>query len=152
MTLTWRNARLSDADDLFLWRNDKIARINSGNSDQITWDQHKKWLSSRVERQSTEPFFIFYCDSEPVGTARYDLLIDAERSFEISLLVNPIFRNLGFGKRILNESLVVVTNLFPENPVSARILPENSTSIRIFLASGFSLSEKKGKFLVFRKD
>ena len=151
MALTWRNATLNDANDLFLWRNDEISRVNSGNSDQISWDEHKKWVSSRVATQSAEPFFIFHSNAEPVGTARYDLLIDTERSFEISLLVNPIFRNLGFGKQILKESLSVVTNLFPQNLVAARILPENSASIQIFMGCGFFLSEKKDKFLVFRK-
>lgn len=151
MNLTWRNAALHDAHDLFLWRNDEISRINSGNSDQIEWDEHKKWVSSRVATQSAEPFFIFHSNAEPVGTARYDLLFDAESFFEISLLVNPSFRNQGFGKQILNESSAVVTRLFPQKPVLARILPENSASIKIFMACGFSLSEKKGKFLVFRK-
>jgi len=152
MKLTWRNATLNDSKDVFIWRNDEISRLNSGNLSEIAWEVHETWFSSRLAKQSAEPFILFCKGDKSIGVVRYDLALDCPNRFEVSLLVNPEYRKLGFGKQILLASFTELNGLPPKYSLTARILPENLASIRIFTECGFSFMEQREKFLIFEKN
>ena len=83
--------------------------------------------------------------------AELQLDIDAERIGYIDIVVNPDFRNSGFGKRVIREFLAM-----PKHPnlrrIEAHIETDNPASLNLFKSVGFKRvkkAEREDGFWVF---
>ena len=151
MTLNLRPATIDDAKDLYAWRNDASSRSYSSNSTEISWFSHVSWLALRLKRLSAEPFFVFTIGDSSIGMSRFDLNNESKDFFEISILINPDFRNLGFGSQILQISCGVVAEMFPSYGLTAKIHFDNIISRNLFTGLGFSQKSQAGDFIILEK-
>lgn len=138
MTLEIRRMREEHAQFLFDWRNDKLTRENSFNSEKVIWADHLEWISKR-SREQDEYHLVFFDSETPVG--RFSL----DSSFEVSVLVDPDSRGRGYGTRIVKGALDYLQKNGHIEALKAFIKVENTSSIRLFIAAGFYLEQENVK-------
>ena len=150
MALLMRDATLQDSDLVLNWRNNLDVRLFSHNKELISKKAHSSWLLNRLTQIQTQPFWLFEEDSELIGMVRFDLR--PERNlFEISIVINPLHRGEGYGKRILESSVQRCTKLYPEFNFCAEVHKENIASKVLFFNSGFKEIDEIGSFLVLER-
>lgn len=127
----------SDVYDLWAWRNDELSRKMSGNSNKISFTEHKQWLQT-----TDEEIFIAYSAFDKIGCVRI------KTNNELSWVIAPKKRQQGYGALMLYN----FCNVFlPEERFAAKIKHENMASIKIALHAGFVLTESDGAFQYFTK-
>ena len=110
-----QTGQASDAERLFIWRNDDITRAMSRSSELVPWASHVEWLDRRLA--TAEPgLFIAEIDGVPVGTFRID-------GDEISYTVAPDYRSRGYAIAMLKLAM----DSF--GPKRAHIFRRNAASI-----------------------
>jgi RimJ/RimL family protein N-acetyltransferase len=129
---------MDDAELLFAWRNDPETRVNSVNTDPVSWDGHCNWLRASLQNPDRD-LLIAEVGGVPVGTVR----IDRGDETELSWTVAPDHRGNGIGK-------AMVALACPNGEVIAQIKPENIASRRIAASTGFHM-EKGGELQLWRK-
>ena len=129
-----RRATIDDADILLSLRNDDETRQASFSQDVVSRDEHLAWLAERLAPMHAESvWMIDDSDGVVIGTGRIRVINDAFA--EISIVIDPAFRNKGRGRqaiRLLSETV----QLMQRTPV-AFVRTENARSIRAFSAAGF---------------
>lgn len=131
--LSLRKAFLSDVEITFEWANDKITRKQSFNSENITYDEHRKWWNSKIETQSK--YYICEVNNTPVGIVRFDQQDD---SYVIGINIAPDARGNGFASRFLKLACKEFRQKFDlEIPIYAFIKPKNTASIKAFEKANF---------------
>jgi RimJ/RimL family protein N-acetyltransferase len=151
MSLTKRNASLSDAKVLLEWRNSPSVQKFSQKQELIQFEDHLVWLSKRLERVMLEPFYVFELGNQLVGMCRLDLGFQSPYEFVISILVDPAQQGKGIGTKILNMTCAVVFDSYPSSMIIANVHQNNSVSIKLFENNGFKLKKQLGDFLRFEK-
>lgn len=130
-----RRAVREDLDTYFKWANDKEVRMNSFNTDPISYDSHCSWFKSNID--SPKSFFYIFCSGEdiPVGNIRFILENDTAT---LGFLIDQKFRGLGLGKKILTEGTKAI---FQDNQnvkkLKGFVKADNAASIKAFNASRF---------------
>lgn len=121
-----RLATKDDARLLYEWRNDESTRSMSKKKEQVHWDEHLKWLNSRLSMEQPN-LFIFEVDGDPVGTFRID-----EKN--VSYTVAPNRRNEGIAKKMLTEVRARFGRL------RAQIYAQNVASIKAAQTAGLEVA------------
>jgi RimJ/RimL family protein N-acetyltransferase len=129
-------AKIEDAQMLFDWRNDELTRSASLSSSPLTMESHLVWLQ-RVFLDPNREIYISFFDKKAIGTIRRDL---KGSLWVLSWTVNPQFRGMGYGKKMLLEFV----EKFPANYV-AEVKADNVISKKMAESAGFILkSESSG--------
>lgn len=144
-----RNLRLlpaghGDAQLLFDWRNDALARAMSFDDAIIDWDAHLRWLDTMLADPDVS-IFIGSVAGLPVGQARLQF---ADGEAELSYSVDPLVRRLGFGMALV-ERAVRSAGRVPARGFRARVKAQNLASRRIFERLGWRAT-MAGADYVFR--
>ena len=92
-----RCVELEDMKLLYEWRNDKIVRMNSLNSDIISYDTHCKWFKEKIKSKDSQ-IYICMKDNQPIGQIRIEC---DEEEAEISYLIAAEYRGKGYGREII---------------------------------------------------
>jgi L-amino acid N-acyltransferase YncA len=137
-----RLVTFSDSQNLLLWRNDPLTRINSINHEIVTIANHEKWFASILQRDDC---VVYVADiSSPkegeisCGMCRFDVSQDGKSSV-VSINLNPHYRGLGLSLNILTRSIETFTQQHQEViMLEAEIRESNLPSISIFTRAGFS--------------
>lgn len=98
MRILYRKAENKDCELLYRWANNSDVRNNSFNPRRITWDEHRKWFSSKLIDPES---FLFIFESEeliPLGIVRIERI---RENRVIGVTVAPEFRGQGIGSRII---------------------------------------------------
>ena len=142
-SFTLREITNSDWKVLLDWRNDKITRYNSFNSELISIKKHKKYIKNIILTPSISQFILEYNDI-PVGTIREDSL--ENNDYELSYTVCPKHR----GKRIGQTMMYLFLTERNENFL-CRVNQKNIPSIKMIEKIGFKLfkTEKNLNFYKF---
>ncbi len=122
-------ANMSDAKDIWLWRNDDDSRKFSIDSSLIEWDQHLQWFE-RSLKNSNRKIYMVISQGQRIGSIRSDA---HGEEVELSWMLNPAFRGQGLGKAMLKNFCESVS--YPA--VSAVIKKDNRASEKIAEAAGF---------------
>ena len=117
-----RSATMADAERLLHWRNDADTRRFSLNAEQITEQQHMRWLQQSLSNPQRQLFIAEYAD-QPVGTVRVDSIADCHR---ISWTVAAECRGKGLAKAMVKLLVSQLTG-----KIVAEILPGNTASIKV---------------------
>jgi L-amino acid N-acyltransferase YncA len=143
-TLTMRRARLDDAERLLAWRNDVETRRASRNTDEVSLEQHMRWLEGSLSRKD-RVLLIAEFQNEPV---RFDMRDDDY--LEISITVAPEARSKRLGAECLREACNYV---LAHGPIGfhAAIRPDNAASVRIFKQCGFRDFGREDGFVLLRR-
>jgi RimJ/RimL family protein N-acetyltransferase len=125
-----RCATMDDAQLLLAWRNDAETRHQSGNSEEILWENHIAWLTQSLA-MSTRQLYLAEYKGILVGTVRSDTNTDG--SVELSWTVAPEQRGKGLGKAMVMQ---FVKQLHPGAKLIAIIRKGNISSEKIAQALG----------------
>lgn len=129
--LSYSLATIKDAELLYEWVNDKEVRQNSFNSDEISWEGHRKWFEKKLEDKNSK-IFIFYEEDKPVGQMRLDKI---NSQWFIDYSIAKEFRGQGYGAKMVNS----IKDTVNESPLIAEVKSENKASAKTFEKCGFKL-------------
>ena len=135
-----RKVTKSDWKVLLEWRNDKITRQNSFNSELISINTHKEFINDSLINTDRNLFILEY-NEIPVGTIREEKLDKDE--FELSYTISPMYRGKNIGKIMMSLYLIERKGSF-----LCEVKEENVPSIKMIEKLGFKLfnTEKKVNF------
>ena len=139
MEIVKRPANRSDSELILTWRNSPSARKVSQSVNELGEAEHAIWFESRIDRLSSEPFWIMSKGGKDVGFVRLDFSDIKRDSFAVSIFVDPEFRAVGIGKQMLGLAL---DSVYAEHGIykyQAVIKRDNLGSIKLFESSGFEL-------------
>ncbi len=129
LLITLRHAELRDAEILFKWANDSEVRNNAINKEPIKFNNHIKWYNQKLNSDCTRIYIMEY-GGLPVGQVRFDKW---EGCWLIDFSVAKEYRKLGFGKKLIQQSI----NLFTNCILVAKVLNSNIASAMVFKSCGF---------------
>ena len=133
------NARLADErdiKDIFDWRNDKNTRLQSHNSKEIFWEDHKNWFKNSLKNKNIH---MLVCeesiDKSKIGIVRLDI----QKDFSIiSINLSPQKKGMGLGFVCLKNSILRFKKDFAHiKYLLAEIKIDNIPSIKSFEKVGF---------------
>lgn len=105
MSLFLREATIDDANIILEWRNDPVTREHSFSKDIIDLETHLKWFERKLSDENCF-MYILMDGTEKVGQVRIDKVNDIG---EISYMIAPNKRKMGYGKKMLELSENVVS-------------------------------------------
>ncbi len=130
-----RKADMTDLDMLFEWANNELVRQNAFNTEQISYEEHKKWFKELLD-DSKQMQFIMYSGSEPIGQARLSIHMDEA---EIDYSIASEKRGMGYGKELIHLLQKIVSNEYTSiRKLVAKVKTSNAASICCFRKNGFS--------------
>ncbi len=132
--LLLRHATQDDCSLLWEWANETATREASFIQDYITWEEHQKWFTQKMNDSSCHIFIACEPGGKPVGQVRFEI---AGESARVSMSVEKDERNKGYGSsmiRIASDQLFRTTSV---NVIHAYIKENNSGSLRAFRDAGF---------------
>ena len=132
--LRLRKVSQGDLRDLWQWRNDRFARLNSVNRKTISPAEHRKWFLKSL-RDPRRKIYIGLLNKNKVGMVRFDFYRD--QIIEVSINMNPDFRRRGLGEEFLKASSDRIKKKFSGWIQKALIKPSNPASEKIFSSTGF---------------
>ena len=140
MTIKLRLATLNDADFLLMCRNDIVTRLASSSADEVTREEHLKWLNS-VINDPARKLYIAMENTTPAGTVRADQQDDVT---ELSWTVSPDARGKGIGEKMIK---ILASQI--KGSICARIKTSNIASINIAKSLGMELYKEEDDMLYF---
>ena len=151
MRIHLRDVSLDDSAILHEWRNEPSIRAVSINSENIEIVDHVEWLRGRIEKCKSNPFWIALLNDQLAGYVRFDRTLDADNIFEVSILLDPVFRGQGVGALVLNEAFNRILEEFGGCTIIAEVSTTNIASLSIFLGLGFQPLTSENHFLKLSK-
>lgn len=141
----------SDCVDLYNWRNDKITRKYSINKNRINKRDHFTWFRSFIKKNK-ENTYILSKNKSKIGLCS---IREGEKKFKKkffvkSYLINPKFRNQGFGETILRMSIKKFLVKKKLN-IYAIVEINNNPSLITFLKNNFYFSKIINKNFILLK-
>ncbi|MBU0630366.1 MAG: GNAT family N-acetyltransferase [Candidatus Margulisbacteria bacterium] len=126
-----RKVKMSDAADLFRWRNDPETRKVNFQSAPVKYKGHLKWLASSLTSRDRLLFMAEDSNGEVIGHVRLDRL--GKGIGEFGVLVVPEKRGRGYGPVLIKKALSM--RRFPI--YLARVKQDNPVSLKTFIRAGF---------------
>ena len=135
-----REVKKSDWKVLLEWRNDKITRQNSFNSDLVSVSEHKEYIKNTINNPNRILFILEY-NEIPVGTIREDR--SEKDDLELSYTISPMYRGKKIGQIMMSLYLIERKGSF-----LCEVQEENISSIKMIEKLGFKLlnTEKRVNF------
>lgn len=141
----------SDCEDLYNWRNDKVTRKYSINKNIINKKKHLSWYSSFIahNRKNT---YILLKNKTKIGLCS---IREGDKNFKKkyfvkSYLINPKFRNQGFGSIVLHKSIKKFLQKKKQN-IYAIVHINNNPSLITFLKNDFYFDKVINKNFILVK-
>lgn len=136
--INFRKANFDDAGFILEWRNDERIRLKALSKDIIAMKDHMRWFVE-ILTSKREFLFIAEINNNPIGVLRFDMLSDDVA--EVNFYLNPEKIGQGLGKKVLSDGVLLAKENFPKlSKIIAKIIPDNSVSIKVFEAVGFQKS------------
>jgi UDP-2,4-diacetamido-2,4,6-trideoxy-beta-L-altropyranose hydrolase len=129
-----RLARESDCRLLFAWADDPVARAASFHPAAISWEDHVRWFTERLQDPQSVIYIGENTTGEAVGVVRFQI---KGESAVLSVNVAPEFRGQGWGRELIAFSTHALVRTYSVRRVDAFVKPDNRASVRLFEASGF---------------
>lgn len=138
----------SDSRDIWEWRNDPITKANSKIVDSISWESHTSWYQNCLQNPDIFLYIGVDSNSNKVGICRFDVF---ENHAEVSINLNPQFRNKKLSKKFLDSS---ITQFRKSSNITleATIKQSNIFSQQCFLKSGFRHIREDVDYKYYRCD
>ena len=126
-----REITQSDRKVLLDWRNDKITRQYSFNSDLISVSEHKEYIKNTINKADRTQFILEY-NEIPVATIREEKL--GKDKFELSYSISPEYRGKKIGQLMMTPYLIERSGIF-----LCEVTEGNIPSIKMIEKLGFKL-------------
>ena len=157
--LTLRRAELRDWARLLYWRNDPATRAMSKTGKAIALDEHTQWLKDAlvnkdiillIARDTAASRYVGMCRIDRCSRPREGSSGDEETYGEVSIVVDPRCRGIGYGDQIIQAAVrmtreqmlrmagrLSATDLL--TTLVASVKADNWPSLRAFTECGFVL-------------
>jgi len=99
-TLFYRNANSLDMHLLFKWANDSDVRANAFNSEKISLEIHKLWLTKKLQQNECKILIFTNIQNIEIGQVRIEL---KNNYWLIDYSVDKSFRGLGIGRLMIKH-------------------------------------------------
>jgi UDP-2,4-diacetamido-2,4,6-trideoxy-beta-L-altropyranose hydrolase len=139
--LKLRNIKHDDCKLLWQWANDPVVRKSSFSSEAITWEEHLKWFTNKLNSPNCYQFIGLNSENEPVGQIRFD--IDSQLQAEVDISIDSNKRGKGYAIYLIKLSISHLFRNTNVEIVNAIIKSENIASIKLFSKSGFECINQK---------
>ena len=138
-----RPATLSDAAQLFRWRNDPSVRSVSRSTAELQWEGHVAWLERALVRKDVV-LLMAEADGHAAGTVRFDA--HGPDDWEVSITLAPAVRGRGIAGSVLRAAEDRFRLDHPKATLHAVMRASNEPSHRLFLGAGYAggLEEQEG--------
>ena len=139
-----RKVNSSDCKDIFVWRNDNLTRKMSFDQSLISIENHDKWFNKILSDQNV----VTYLGNDKnfkIGICRFQI-IEKKRIVEVSININPKFRNKGFAKILLEKSIQKFRLKFNYN-LFAKIKKITLLVLKYLVCWFFKIKTDKDKFI-----
>tara|TARA_E500000331_G_scaffold319255_1_gene331810 strand:- start:246 stop:698 length:453 start_codon:yes stop_codon:yes gene_type:complete len=141
------NVKEIDSMLIWNWRNDIETRMMSRNSEIIKWEDHKLWLTNKLN-DLEDKLYIFKEEQIPIGIVIFSKL--NTNKFEISININPELRSKGYGNKLLMLALKKFEkDNINEYTIIATIKKINKKSQSLFLKMLFKLEGSDDEYLYY---
>jgi UDP-2,4-diacetamido-2,4,6-trideoxy-beta-L-altropyranose hydrolase len=142
-----RRANLNDSRMLFGWRNLPEIIALSGSGQSVTWAEHEKWFSRRLDEEQRLLYIVVWRE-EPVGQVRLDRAEDDRDLWKasakfighavVSIYLLPEKTGLGLGPVALSRVCRLGFDQWNDlTTVVAFVLSKNLPAERLFEKCGF---------------
>jgi len=139
--LKLRNIKHDDCKLLWQWANDPIVRKSSFSSEAITWEEHLKWFTNKLNSPNCYQFIALDSEDKPVGQIRFD--VDEKFQAEVDISIKSNERGKGYATNLIKLSISYLFENTNVEIVNAIIKSENTVSIKSFSKSGFDCINQK---------
>ena len=136
--LSFRNVEKRDSELLWIWANDSTVREQCYNPEAIPWESHAQWFLKKIADPDVL-MLMLELDGCPVGQVRYDC---DKTVAHIGFSIERKFRGLGFGSRIIKDSLEAAFSTLDVDSIQAEVFVDNAASNRVFSECGFQFVEQ----------
>jgi spore coat polysaccharide biosynthesis protein SpsF len=128
--------RVQEADAGFLWSlaNDPEVRAASFSITGVSWENHLKWLRTRLNDPSCIFFIVTIKNNTPIGQVRFDKTC---KEAVISISIKKEYRGKSLGAAIIGISTELIFKQTDIIRVHAYIKKGNNSSISAFLKANF---------------
>jgi len=133
-----RRAQKKDCLDIFALSNDPLVRENSFSSDEIKFDDHKKWFDAKLKSKDS-CIFVAEMSNILIGQIRYD---QKEDMAFISISIAAAFRGLGLGPEMIAATLMSAGRKLKVKKIRALVKESNPASMRTFINAGFQKGDE----------
>ncbi|MFH1310754.1 MAG: bifunctional UDP-2,4-diacetamido-2,4,6-trideoxy-beta-L-altropyranose hydrolase/GNAT family N-acetyltransferase [Candidatus Omnitrophota bacterium] len=138
-----RAANIRDCKDLYLWRNHPTARRWSFSTENIRYNDHKKWMQEIMKSEKIKIYILESPNNEKIGQVRFE---EKSTTALISVNLNPEY----YGKKLGSKVIQKATEKFFEeklliSEVCAEMFEENVASVKAFQKAGYQFSNKSIK-------
>jgi len=131
--LKLRQVTPKDEALLFNWANDPDVRYQAINQQEITIDEHRKWISLRLNDPNTM-MWILEDDGIPAGQIRWDL---KGKEAMLDYSISRDYRGRGLGVELLRISIEEVYDIWTDISLIAEVKEKNIASCKVIIAAGF---------------
>jgi RimJ/RimL family protein N-acetyltransferase len=134
-----RSANSSDIFEYFKWLNDPDVRLQSFNSDLVSWNDHVRWFNQNISNPNYS-FYIFEdLNNKKIGQVRIQKIDNHSSIIGVSL--GSEYRGKGLGVILLKKACKEYFKTNPLQVISAFIKQDNIASKLIFERAGFQFFE-----------
>ena len=126
----------------FLWRirNDPTSRKFSINSDYINFENHKKWLNSKLQDNLQSVIYLCKFGNEKIGVVRFEKF-SLENIYEVSIILAPEYRGYKISENLLSGALREFLKEYKSSEILAKIHMKNTSSKKLFANLGFEKTD-----------
>lgn len=129
-----RLVKPEDIDLLFSWANDPEVRKNAFHTEQIPYEEHKKWFAKLLQDESQVQYILMEGE-EAIGQIRLSL---SDNTALIGYSIVSDKRGCGYGKAMLKLVREKVCNEYPNiHTLIGQVKPGNQASAKCFSECGY---------------
>jgi RimJ/RimL family protein N-acetyltransferase len=133
-----RRVQERDCRLLWEWANDTETRAASFNSERISWTEHTRWFSHKLDDPDCILLMIEHEKAGPIATARFDP--HGELASKISLTISPEWRGHGLAAYVLDKAVATAFERQTLQCLHAFVKSGNKSSAQAFQRAGFLLA------------
>ena len=136
-SVTLREVRESDLLSIFEWLNDYELRISSAMYRPVSWPEHVKWVTTRLENGS-ETFFVIALENRPIGVINLSSIDNLNRSADFSIRIGESTdQGKGFGTQAVQLLIAFCWRDLNLHRLSLTVFSDNQRAINSYKKAGF---------------
>ena len=132
--ISMRVSTSSDVDLYYEWANDELVRQYSFQHNEIQYENHVHWFTSKIENPNFLFLVFFNQDKSAIGQVRIN---KSEEEVIIGISVDKNYRGFGYSFKMLRLACQHYFKNYSDNEIFAYIKIENKASITTFKKAGF---------------
>lgn len=145
--VTLKPAEINDVHLTYKWASDKGVRRYSISKNEISYQEHSDWFSSKLT-DSNCLYFIAYNANIAIGSFRVD--IDQNGVGTISYLLSSEFHGKGLGGKLLREGINLAKKDSRIRTLLGKVFKENRVSCLLFEKLAFDLENNQSDPLIYK--